>query len=140
MGGRRRGRLLAGVALLSGSAVMLEVSLGRVHAAVLGVEVGYSLWIVALLTAALGAAATAVVPGLATPEGALRRLAHLASAAAGTAVAAVVYLAYLSATKPGSRFFLPLDGPVDAHDKVVWATLLLSGAVPFALLGVAPVY
>ena len=137
MGGRRRGRLLAGVALLSGSAVMLEVSLGRVHAAVLGVEVGYSLWIVALLTAALGAAATAVVPGLATPEGALRRLAHLASAAAGTAVAAVVYLAYLSATKPGSRFFLPLDGPVDAHDKVVWATLLLSGAVPFALLGVA---
>jgi hypothetical protein len=137
MGSRQRHRLLLGLALLSGAALMLEVSVARVQAAVLGPEIGYPLWAIALVSCGLGVLVSAVVPALVRPEGLLRRLGHLSAAISATSVASVIYLVYLSGSRPGGRFYLALAGPSDLAGTLVWASVLALGSLPFALIGVA---
>ena len=117
---------------------MLEVGLTRLHTVMFGPEAAYALMALALLCFGIGAIAPAVIERLHRPEKGHARLVYLASGVAGAAAAGVIYVAYVSTMKPGSRLYLPLEAAVlDRQSALVWGTIALASAIPFTLAGIA---
>jgi hypothetical protein len=116
---------LAGLALLVAGAVLLETVLARVWAAELGRHLAVPAAALPFLGAGAGGVGLYVFPGLARPPALIARLAQIAALAAAAAVAALLVTVHVE--------------PVEILDRTValrLAAVFLSGALPFAIVGV----
>ncbi|MBW2455814.1 MAG: hypothetical protein JRI68_14955 [Deltaproteobacteria bacterium] len=139
---RQRPGLFAGVALVTGATIVLQISLTRLYSALLGHHLAFLAISLSLFGVGLGGVLLYVVPALARPPRLFGRLALLAG---GMALSAAFAMHHLVQSKPIVKLDWSVLGQLSATYLItslpfVFSGLVVAAAIRFAAKDISRLY